>query len=342
MRVGSLVYATDQGLGILAKSFWDAGVVNTVRVVRHGRHPTHEDWYPGERTIGSLTLASDLLDWLKTLDVFLAFETPFIWPLFDKCREYGVKSVLMPMHECLHNAVKRHKPDVWLCPSHLDIQVAMKYANANDVFYVPVPVGIKWRQRTRAEVFVHNAGHGGLKGRNGTAELLSAAALMRSKARIVIRTQESLSVPSRMQPDNVEIRVGTVPYDQLWDEGDVFVFPEKFNGLSLPLQEARAAGMLVMGSNRFPMNTWLPTEPLIPVKSYNKGQRTYPQFHEFDEAVIDPRDIAATIDSWYGKDISEYSLQGKAWAESMSWQHLKPRYLSVLTNLCGKESSSAG
>ena len=40
----------------------------------------------------------------------------------------------------------------------------------------------------------------------------------------------------------------------------MFVFPEKFNGLSLPLQEARAAGMLVLATDRFPMNTWLPRE----------------------------------------------------------------------------------
>jgi len=263
--------------------------------------------------------------------VFLAFETPFNWNIFDVCRENKVRSVLMPMHECLHSKVRVHKPDVWLCPSHLDIAVAMEYTSVNNVFYIPVPVdGIPFWRRERAEVFVHNAGHGGLKGRNGTAELLTAAELLRSKARLIVRSQEPLNIPYRMLPDSVELRIGAVPYDQLWLEGDVFVFPEKFNGLSLPLQEARAAGMFVMCGDRFPMNQWLPTAPLIPVKSYNHGQRIGPPYQTFDEAVFDPEVIAAHIDVWYGRDISAYSLQGKQWAETMSWKALKPKYLEFL------------
>jgi len=331
MRVGSLVYATDQGLGILAKSFWDAGVIDTVCIVRHGKHITHEDWFPGETVLGNLNMTDELVAWIKSLDVFLAFETPFNWNIFDVCRENKVRSVLMPMHECLHSKVRVHKPDVWLCPSHLDIAVAMEYTTVNNVFYIPVPVdGIPFRQRERAEVFVHNAGHGGLKGRNGTAELLTAAELLRSKARLIVRSQEPLNIPYRMLPDSVELRIGAVPYDQLWVEGDVFVFPEKFNGLSLPLQEARAAGMLVMCGDRFPMNQWLPTAPLIPVKSYNHGQRIGPPYQAFYEAVFDPEVIAAHIDAWYGRDISAYSLQGKQWAETMSWKALKPKYLEFL------------
>ena len=355
MRVGSLVYATEQGLGILAKSFFDHCVVTDPVIVRHGRRPTREEWYPvGTPILNSLRVDKVLLDWLKRIDVFLAFETPFIWDLFELCRSNSVKTVLCPMHECLEVAkVQQHPPDMWLCPSHLDIQVAVRLAkNISDVEYLPIPVEVPWRQRTRAEVFVHNAGHGGLRGRNGTAELLQAMRLVKSDAKLILRSQDHQSWPPYPELlGKVTLHEGTQPYDQLWNDGDVFVYPEKFNGLSLPLQEARAAGMLVMCSDRFPMNTWLPTEveyqdgdesfvpltrnPLIPVKSYNKGQRTFPQFHEFDEAVIDPRDIAAKIDEFYGADITEYSLGGREWAKQMSWENLKPRYLEVMSNLCG-------
>jgi glycosyltransferase involved in cell wall biosynthesis len=204
--------------------------------------------------------------------------------------------------------------------------------------FAPIPVDVPWRQRTRAEVFVHNAGHGGLKGRNGTAELLEALPLVKSPVKLILRSQDRMPVQAhegRVRMGNVEVFAssGTLEEKWLYDAGDVFLFPEKFNGLSLPLQEARAAGMLVMCGDRFPMSEWLPREPLIPVAGYRKN-RIGPPYHEFSEAVFDPKDIAATIDRWYGRDITEYSASGKAWAESMSWAKLRPRYLEVLESLC--------
>lgn len=337
MKVGSLVFATDSGLGILAKSFYDHGVVTDVMVVQHGRHETH-NWYPSAKQIANfndLHTQQDVATFIDSMDVMLFFETPYKWRYISDCRNLGTKTALMVMHECLHESVwqRQNRPDLFLCPSLLDLQVIDKSHNGCMQMFLPVPVECTWRHRERARVFVHNAGHGGLKGRNGTVELLSAWKYVESPAKLIVRSQQKLD--SRLE-DGRDKRIefqGTVGYDQLWTDGDVFVFPEKFNGLSLPLQEARAAGMLVMCGDRFPMNTWLPREPLIPVQGYHKD-RTYPQFHEFDCAQFDPRTIAATIDAWYDKDISEYSRQGKEWAEQNSWTTLKPIYTNALEMLC--------
>lgn len=344
MRVGTLCYSTEQGLGILAKSFYDAGVVTDPIVVNYtarGTRPMHPEWYPNAPHVSNVGDLNNLLpDPLP--DVMLLFETPFNWNLIDHCRSKGVKTALMVMHECLDNRVHQHIPDLFLCPSLLDYE-AVKDIRPSEIVFLPVPVQVPWRLRTRAEVFVHNAGHGGLRGRNGTTELIHAYEYVKSPSKLILRSQNPMfasyagTVGIPLLDPRIEVRTPqTVPFANLWSEGDVFVFPEKFNGLSLPLQEARAAGMLVMCGDRFPMNTWLPREPLIPVSSYNKDVRTFPQFHPFDEAVFDPKTIAAKIDEWYGRDITEYSLQGKAWAESMSWQNLKPRYLEVLSQLCGQ------
>jgi hypothetical protein len=179
-------------------------------------------------------------------------------------------------------------------------------------------------------VFVHNAGHGGLRGRNGTEELIQAIRLVESPAKFIIRCQDKKNWPPYSELlGKVELVNRTVPYDELWSEGDVFIFPEKFNGLSLPLQEAYASGMLVMGTNRFPMNTWLHSSPLITPSSYHRTQVSG-RCNMFSEAVLDPVTIAAHIDKWYGKPITPYSLQGKEWAEKHSWEVLKPRYMEVL------------
>jgi hypothetical protein len=39
------------------------------------------------------------------------------------------------------------------------------------------------------------------------------------------------------------------------------------------------------------------------------------------------------MDSWYNQDIREYSLSGREWAESMSWQALGPRYSDLIERL---------
>lgn len=338
MRCGTLAYATDQGLGILAKGFYDHGIVTDVLVVEHGHRPTHREWYPKALSvpIRRLRQSASVLRWFcQSVDVMLFFETPFDWELLPFCREHGVRTVLMPMYECMPETWP-HQPDAIVNPSLLDQQYFPRGT------FVPVPVDVPWRQRTRAEVFVHNAGWGGIGGRNGTREVIDALQYLRSDAKVIIRSQAA-DIPTS---DRAEIRIGTAPQDSLYDEGDVFLFPEKNNGLSLPLQEARASGMLVMATDRFPMNAWLPNDveyqdgeesfvplmanPLIPVRSYEPSR--IGGCVEFQKAVIDPRDVAAKIDEWYGRDIGEYSLSGRQWAEENSWESLRLRYLDVLRN----------
>lgn len=326
MKIGTLCYATEQGLGILAKSFYDAGVITDALVVLHGRRETHMSWFPRAQQLGDLrsSYARKLAEaFCSGMDLMLFFETPFIWELIPFCRANRIRTALMPMYECMP-AKWPHTPDIILNPSHLDQQ----YFPAG--VHVPVPVdGVEWRQRHTAKIFVHNAGHGGLKGRNGTKELLEAMQYVVSPIELIVRSQDSIHGCASLTDQRIKFELGTIPYEELWSKGDVFVFPEKFNGLSLPLQEARAAGMLVMCADRQPMNQWLPREPLIPVAGYRR-QRVGPPYTEFEEAIVEPRAIAAKIDEYYGKDITQYSQDGKTYAEDMAWEMLKPKYLQAL------------
>lgn len=358
MKVGSLVYATDQGLGILAKSFYDAGIVTDALVIRHGRRPEHDEWYPSCGRISDLRAGRHVIrEFCKAMDVMIFFETPFDWDLIQFCREIGTKTALMPMHECHPKdqmpGTGAALPDLYLCPSLVEWQhfhPSKFIPEQTRSVFLPVPVAVPWRKRERAEVFVHNAGWGGLKGRNGTREVIASLQYLKSEAKVIIRSQEPCfgSEINRPIPPNVEVRVGTFPSQTLWDDGDVFVMPEKFNGLSLPLQEARAAGMLVMCGDRWPMNDWLPNNelvaangghipyqklnPLIPVSCYVRSCVSG-RCLNFDEAVFEPKAIAARIDEWYGRDISTYSELGKVWAQEMSWEVLGPKYREVLESL---------
>jgi hypothetical protein len=305
-RVGAIVLATDQGLGYLAKSFYDNGVITDVYVHPHSTRVNRYEWYPNR-----VKNVDDLLE----CDAILLFETAFDWRIIPKARELGVKTALMPMHECT-NFPLPYQPDLIIAPSDLETSLYGPSTRLN------VPVEVSWRLRERARVFVHNAGNGGLGGRNGTRELVEAMRLVKSPVRLILRSQVPISVPD---DPRIDLRVGQ--FDDIWAEGDVFVFPEKFNGLSLPIQEAFAAGMLVMASRREPNTAYLPNEPLIPVRSYRKERLA----RQFDSAVIHPEDIAAQMDGWYDRDISDYSRKGLAFANENSWETLKGRYVTLLS-----------
>lgn len=334
--VGSIVFSTTQGLGIIAKSFFDNKIFHRAMVLRHGKRVDHPEWYPENKSIflrstSNLYHNSTLRRFLKEVEVMLFFETPFNWEILNLCRELRVKTFLMPMYECMPEKLPV-EPDFYICPSKLD----QEYYPTSSQF-IPVPVDNviidNWRLRERAEVFVHNAGNWGLMGRNGTAELLHSIPLIKSPIKLIIRSQKRIPPEYNefLEDPRVEVRIGECPYDELYKEGDVFVFPEKFNGLSLPLQEACASGMLVMCNNRFPMNTWLPNEPFIPVRDF-RDNRISPRLLPFKEAIVTPGDIAGTIDKWYNQDISEFSLEGRDWGVRHSWKYLGTRYDELLNS----------
>lgn len=335
LNVGTICYSTQSGLGRLAKSFFDAGVVNRVLLHPHPRYVPHDDWYPADRRF-----SPDQSDYfLDGLDCLLLFESCFdLKHVVRAAKRLGIRVVLMPMYEFTPWPFDQHvrcEIDLYLCPSLLDLEYYRRLPDGDSkAVFLPAPVDVPWRLRERAEVFVHNAGHGGKGFRNGTPQLLEAMQFVNSPdVRLIVRGQPHerrierlFREYGRRRDPRVELRLEDVPDGELWGTGDVFIFPERFNGLSLPMQEAFASGLLVIGTNRFPMNTWLPPEPLINPTGFDRHRIAV----EFDRAIVDPRDIAAAIDFWHGTDISYFSRMGREWAERHSWEVLRPRYLELL------------
>jgi len=312
---GAVVLATNQGLGYLAKDFYDNGLIDKVYIKQHSSRLNNPEWYKPEAHVKYL---HELLE----CDTILFFEEAWEgWKLIPMARARGIKTVLMPMYECTRYPFP-YEPDLILCPSELDYDFYKR--RGKNVLYVPVPVDVEWKERTRARVFIHNAGNGGIGGRNGTKELVEAMKYVQSDLSLIIRSQ--VPIPPVHDP-RVRVQVGTIPPEDLWSHGDVFVFPEKFNGLSLPLQEAHAAGMLVMAGDRFPINAWLPKAPLIPVDHYTKERISV----EFKCAHYAPETIASIMDKWYDADITKYSHAGRDWAIDNSWKRLREIYLKLLS-----------
>lgn len=306
--IGTITLATDQGLGYLAKAFYDNGIIDTVCVKKHSSRVNHFEWYPNHVDEEKLYKCSTLI----------FFETPFNWKIIPEARKRGIKTILIPMYECTQYPFPYEPDEIW-CPSDLDFKFYKDMGKEN-IKRIQIPVDVEWKQRTTALKFVHNAGNGGLGGRNGTKELIEAFRHVKSPATLLIRSQ----VPLKCDNPKIEVRIGT--FDDIWSDGDVFVFPEKFNGLSLPLQEAFASGMLVMATRRYPNTCYLPMNPLIPVESYQVERIST----EFMSAVINPKEIAKQIDLFYNTNIENYSLLGLEYNKQNSWKTLKKTYQELL------------
>jgi hypothetical protein len=336
MRIATITYASSQGIAHLAKWFFDNGVINEVAIFRHGSRTTHREWYP-EGTlelVGRPFNGPEVEAFVKRNDVFLFFETPFDWSFLDFCRRRGKKTVIVPMYECYPKR-PGHRPDKWICPSLLDVE----YFPGSPYIPTPIPTsGPKWQLRTRAKKFLHNGGNLGLREHKGTRQILQAMQYVESPIELTVRAQDDtglhkiireVSTTTLERDPRIKFEYGGIPYDQLFVDHDVFIMAEKYNGESLPLKEARSAGMVVMTSDRFPMNTWLPTNTLIPVKGYQRACISG-AYNEYNEAIVDPVSIAKTIDEWYDRDVSEYSLSGKEWANRNNWDTLKPVWMKEI------------
>ena len=332
MRVGTITFATTQGIAHLARDFWRNGVVQRLLLVKHRHYVNRPDLYPPEVSYP----LSQLDSFLTGLDVLLLFETDLSpdWHVSRLAKGRGIKVVLMPMYEYSPFPAPVEL-DLALCPSKLDLDY---YKDRYKSVYIPVPVEQTWRLRERALEFVHNAGHGQWDYAKGTVQLIGAMEHVQAPIKLRIRylpdaaKMKTLFYQHRDHP-KIIWECAELPPDQLYASGDVFVNAEKLNGLSLPLQEAWASGMVVCTTDRYPANDWLPTEPLIPVERYEKCRIPGGSGIEFDKAIVSPKDVALTIDGIYGEDISRFSLAGRDYAEANSWAALKPRYAKVLEEL---------
>jgi glycosyltransferase involved in cell wall biosynthesis len=122
----------------------------------------------------------------------------------------------------------------------------------------------------------------------------------------------------------------------LFEEGDVFVFPHKFDGLSLPIQEAMAAGMPIITTDFFPFNEMLPKELLFAPDDVGKA-KLCEDCRNIDLHFIYPKLLAQKIDEWANKDITQYSLQANRMVEELDWGKMLPKYKSLIEKVCNEK-----
>ena len=280
----------------------------------------------------------DTRNWLlDDIDILFTCETFYDWTLIGQCRKKGIKTVLYTMYEMTREQMIM-SPDVYLCPSKLDYDTFKDRADENTIVkYLPVPVAtdrLIWRKREKAHHFIHAASHGGMNMRKGTQLLLDAIPHVKEKdIKFTIYTWQPVW---KTNDPRVEVKyINFKNYWQLWREGDVHIYPQDYNGISLPVIESMASGLGVITTDIYPFNEYMPKELMFKPESMYTT-RAWPGLIKTQAAKINPRTIAKKIDEWANKDISKFSLYGKKWAEENSWDRLLPKYVQFLEEVVAR------
>lgn len=327
-RIGLIVRASNTGLGTLSFEYARHLRPEKVIIVTNGVEKLFPERYSDSevrRAQQPFHLTPEEMEWITDgVDWVLSFETFYNWRVISHARAKKVKTALLTMAELFPERVPIH-PTLFLCPSALDMEIVPEPKVRIDV---PVATDrIKWRRRGKAKHFIHTASHNGINGRKGTLPLIEAMKSVKSDIKLTIYSWQDFSVAD----PRIEVKAMNFKnYWQLYEEGDVLVYPQGANGICLPIVEAMSAGMGVITTDISPFNEYMPKELLFGHDGLKKI-RFGGNLREVDDPLISPRLIAEKIDEWAGKDIGEFSDYGKKWAEKNSWDKWLPKYQEILS-----------
>lgn len=344
MKIGLIARADKTGLGIQTKAFYDHMSPDRTLVVdlRHcsGQSPDlslypdakvwHDRRYPGTEII-----ADPVIDqFLDGLDLVFTCETPYNYYLFQKARELGVRTVQQYNFEFLDylHFSGLPFPDLLAAPSPWNIPVVKRKLPSVRVELLPVPVDRKllpFQQRSSLNKLLHIAGTPAVEDRNGTLLAIEAMKYVESPVTLTVKTQKR--IPAN-PPQNVHIDNSDVEnYWDLYGDEDAFLFPRKFGGLSLPINESISCGMVPILSGCEPQTAWIPTECLVR-GSVTKQIMTKTMIDIYE---VSPHSLAMKIDEFYEDRLSfnKLSFKMNEIGDSISWDTLKPRYISVFEGL---------
>ena len=350
LRIGLIARADVTGLGIQTRDFYRHMQPDHVMIIdlQHlsGR-PMNPSWYPNADSVVKYVpypetpvlktpdpdtkVAIDRM--LQQVDLVFTCETVYDYYLIHAAQKKGVKVVLQYNFELLdhvHN-MGLPQPDLFMAPSmwrYEDVPFGQKV-------FVPVPVDReifapqKWDSPVINQ-WIHPGGNPVMEDRNGTRVCLEAWNYTKSDARLKITTPDrSINAPNR----KVQVSRGLAkePQDN-YVGAEGFVFPRKFGGLCLPLNEAMSMGLPCLMSGIRPQSDFLPGEALV---SAPQDRIVYTKT---DIAVHEPDalEIAAVVDRLHQDPelVAELRERTAAVGEKISWPKMIPYYDDAFQTIC--------
>lgn len=268
---------------------------------------------------------------LKDIDVMLTAETPYTYEAWNWARLLGVKTFCQPNWELFDGLIQPNMPhpEQYLMPSYWHLE-EMKQRFPNTI-YLPPPViesdfkevretNLKPKAKPR---FVHVIGKPAIYDRSGWGVIMDALPFTKSDFELVVFSQHEITGYS---DERVKYHVFDIE-DQtdLYRGFDAMIYPRRYGGLCLPMNEALLAGLPVIMPDISPNNKILPKQWLLPayVSSQFEGRSV------IDVYSVEPRILAKKIDELC------YQLPNKELAYKIGHQNysdevLKPIYVDLL------------
>ncbi len=348
MRLGIVGRCELRGLSIQALSTADALSPERVLLVepspaswpqrceRWGGHRTaHVQWRNGQ--LPELSVRS----WLEGLDVVWSPETFYDARFTGWCAAAGVIPVRHANPEQLGPDEAAEPHTVWwsATPWRLGEMPA-------GTRVVPMPVDPQpgFAPNTNDDAdrvrFVHTVGHAAQEDRAGSRIVSQALKMLRAPCDVRVFAQDRrLDVPFKVKGHDVDLRVHEGGVADQWAQyrgQDVLVLPRRYGGLSLPSQEALAAGLALVMTDCSPNEIWPGLR--VPVR-----RRWWVQMRcgPVEVCDADPSALAEIMARLAGDrdEVEKWKAESRAWAAANSWEALRPLWLEELRRAYGHSGS---
>jgi glycosyltransferase involved in cell wall biosynthesis len=281
----------------------------------------------------------DAAQFLKTgvSHVFVC-ETAYNMNFFNQAAFKRVKVFLQPNAEFAdHLTQRRHPlPYMFILPStwHMD-KYQERYRN---VMLLPPPTDEKQFEEVRnvnmertikkLKILFINGKQAHLD-RNGLKSVLEAVNLTKGDFTLTVRSQ--YDIEEEIKDSRVIVEIGNIDkQEDMYKDFDLMLFPRRYGGLSLPLNEALISGLPVIMTNISPNDYLLPKHWLINSSIIGQFITRIP----IDVYAADVDDLANKIDEFCNMSNEERLIEkqrafniGK---ENFSFEILKPQYESLL------------
>jgi hypothetical protein len=288
------------------------------------------DWYPNAQIYRDIPNHQQVIEILNDIDVLLTAETPYNLDLYRLARERGVKTICVENPEFYdHEMYPQYEmPDLIILPSVWQIDYIRNHAESRGTKVIQLhhPVDtteIEFVPRNIPIPF-HIAGKPATNDRNGTWDFMQAV-----PDGTVITQSEDLAYHIRRQYRFSTVYTNIQDNNQLYQYGNLLVFPRKYGGNCLPLNEALASGVPVIMPNISPNNHLLPAEWLVNAQheGYFEPRMRVDYYKSNVDSILD------RINWFKSVNFEEQSRRAREIAETISWNALLPKYIEAIESI---------